>query len=123
MSESQETLLQIVKDSLLSQTTKDFFTKKIQKEGATQENIIALRELLRAVKQQVASEAGISVDPNDPAIKAAEAKMKTELASATDKYTKTMKRLENEADRLTSDIQEDLKNIEKIVVQSAAAEA
>jgi hypothetical protein len=120
---SQDTLVQIVKDSPLSATTKDFFTKKIKKEGATQENIIALRELLRAVKHQVAAEAGIQVDPNDPAIKAAQAKMTSELQAASDKYTKTMKRLEDEASRLTSDIQEDLKSLEKVVVESAQAEA
>ncbi|MEK7183222.1 MAG: hypothetical protein AAB776_01165 [Patescibacteria group bacterium] len=120
---SQETLVQIIKDSPLSATTKDFFAKKVQKEGATQENIIALRELLRAVKNQVAVDMGVEIDPADPALNAAKEKMQTELQSASDKYAATMKRLETEADRLAADIQEDLKHLEKIVVESAKAEA
>jgi hypothetical protein len=120
---SQETLIKIIQDSPLSETTKDFFAKKVKKEGATQENIIALRELLRAVKHQVADDLGIKVDPNDPDIKAAQTKMQNDLQTAADKYAKTMKRLEDEAARLTSDIQEDLQHLEKIVVESAKAEA
>lgn len=120
---STETLLQIIKDSPLSETTKAFFEKKVQKEGATQENIIALRELLRAVKHQVAADAGIQVDPNDPAIKAAEAEMKKDLKAAADQYAATMQRLEQQAVRLNSDIKEDLESIEKIVVDAAKAEA
>jgi RecJ-like exonuclease len=123
MSASQETLLEIITESPLSATTKDFFAKKIKKEGATQENIIALRELLRAVKRQTATDMGIQVDPNDPKLKAAQADMHTNLQAASDKYAQTMKRLEAEAARLTSDIQEDLKHLEKIVVDSAKAEA
>lgn len=120
---SQETLLQIVQDSPLSQTTKDFFTKKVKKEGATEENIIALRELLRAVKHQIAIDLGAEVDPNDPTIKAAKEKLHQDIQSASEKHAKTMKRLEDDASRLTSDIQEDLKHLEKIVVDSAKAEA
>jgi|GEM_PF-3451236 len=120
---SQETLVQIIKDSPLSATTKDFFAKKVQKEGATQENVIALRELLRAVKNQVAVDMGVEVDPADPTLNAAKEKMQTELQNASEKYAATMKRLEAEADRLAADIQEDLKHLEKIVVESAKAEA
>ena len=120
---SQETLLEIITDSPLSETTKDFFAKKVQKEGATEENIIALRELLRAVKNQIATEVGIEASPNDPEVKAAKAKLQEELTAASGKYTTTMKRLEDQATRLASDIQEDLKHIEKIVVDSAKAEA
>jgi len=45
------------------------------------------------------------------------------LQNASEKYAATMKRLEAEADRLAADIQEDLKHLEKIVVESAKAEA
>ena len=120
---SQETLLTIITEAPLSQTTKDFFLKKVKKEGATQENILALKELLRAVKNQVATEIGISGQPTDSDTQAAQAKMHAELEIATDKYAATMKRLENEAARLASDIQADLKQLEKIVVESAKAEA
>lgn len=120
---SKETLIEIINESPLSATTKDFFTKKVQAEGATEANILALRELLRAVKQQVAADLGATVDSNDPAVKAAREKMQQVLAVATDKYAQTMQRLEKAADRLSSDIQEDLKSLEKIVVDSAKAEA
>ncbi len=120
---SQSTLLEIIKDSPLSETTKDFFSKKVQKEGATEENIIALRELLRAVKNQIATDIGVDASPNDPDFKAAQEKLHQELTAASGKYTTTMKRLEDQATRLAADIQEDLKHIEKIVVDSAKAEA
>lgn len=119
---SQASLLEIISESPLSQTTKVFFTKKVEKEGATQENIIALRELLRAVKHQAAADAGVKV-MDDPSIKAAEAQMESEVSAAANAYAQTMKRLEAEANRLAKDIQEDLKHIEKIVVDSAQAEA
>lgn len=119
---SQESLLNIITDSPLSQTTKDFFTKKVTKEGATQENIIALRELLRAVKTQVVADMHVDAG-TDEQIKAAKQQMHSELEAASEQYAKTMKRLEDEANRLTSDIQEDLKHLEKIVVDSAKAEA
>ncbi len=120
---SQNTLLQIVTDSPLSTTTKDFFKTKIQREGATQANIVALRELLRAVKHQGVANMGLEINPNDPTIKAAQTKMHTELQAAADNYSKTMQRLEKEAERLTTDIQADLKSLEQIVVDSAQAEA
>ncbi|MDQ5952013.1 MAG: hypothetical protein QG626_140 [Patescibacteria group bacterium] len=120
---SQATLITIITDSPLSQTTKDFFVKKVQKEGATQENILALKELLRAVGHQVAADIGINASNNDPAIKAAQAQMHTELNAASATYAATMQRLEDEAKRLASDIQDDLKQLEKIVVESAKAEA
>lgn len=120
---SKESLIDIIKESPLSATTKDFFTKKVQTEGATEANILALRELLRAVKQQVAADLGATADSNDPTVKAAREKMQHVLTAATDKYAQTMQRLEKAADRLSSDIQEDLKSLEKIVVDSAKAEA
>lgn len=97
--------------------------KKVQKEGATQENILALKELLRAVGHQVAADIGINADMNDPAIKAAQAQMHTDLNTASATYAATMERLEDEAKRLASDIQDDLKQLEKIVVESTKAEA
>ena len=118
---SQDSLLEIIKDSPLSQTTRDFFTKKVQKEGATEENIIALRELLRAVKQQVAQEAGLGISDADR--KAAEDKMTAGMTAATEKYTATMKSLEQQANRVAADLQEDLKHLEKIVIKAAQAEA
>ena len=115
MPSSQTALTQIILDSPLSQTTKDFFSKKVKKEGATEENILALRELLRAIKHQVAADMGVQVDPKDPAVVVAQAKMQADLKTASDKYSKTMQRLEDQATRLTSDIQNDFKQLEKIV--------
>lgn len=120
---SQATLITIITDSPLSQTTKNFFVKKVQKEGATEENILALKELLRAVGHQAANDIGIQADANDPTIQAAQAQMHKELNTASATYTDTMQRLEAEAKRLASDIQDDLKQLEKIVVESAKAEA
>ncbi len=120
----KEELLSLVTTSSLSQTTQDFFTKKITQEGATPANIIALRELLRAVKQQVVSDIGIDINTDDPAsVKAAQAQFNTQITAATDAYTSTMKRLEKDAERLTSDIAEDLKNLEQAVIDSAKIEA
>ena len=120
---SQASLLEIIDSSPLSQTTKDFFAKKVSKEGATEENIMALRELLRAVKFQVAKDMGAEVDMNSSDMEAAKAKLQADLTAASDQYTKTMKHLETATNRLTSDISEDLKSLEKIVVDSAQAEA
>lgn len=97
--------------------------KKVESEGATQANIMALRELLRAIKGQMAAELGVKVDMSDPKIKAAHEQMNQEIAAATDEYTKTMAGLEAQAERLASDIQADLKHIERVVIQSAQAEA
>lgn len=120
---SQNTLLQIIKDSPLSETTKDFFVKQVEKNGASQENILALRQLLRATKHQIASDMGLEVDPsNDPLLKTAQDQMHSDLRMAADRYTKTMKRLEEESERLAVDIQADLAHLEKIVVNSAQAE-
>lgn len=107
----------------MSQTTKDFFTKKVSKEGATDENIMALRELLRAVKFQAAKDLGVEIDAKDKDVKAAQAKLHADLTAASDQYSKTMQRLEEATNRLTSDIQEDLTSLEKIVIDSAKAEA
>jgi hypothetical protein len=119
---SQETLLEIINDSPLSATTRDFFAKKVAREGATRENVIALRELLRAVQTQKFTEAGLSTDGNAK-LKAASEQMESDLKAAGNRYAATMKRLEAEADRLASDIQKDLQHLEQIVVQSAKAEA
>lgn len=120
----KEELLSLVTTSSLSQTTKDFFTKKITQEGATPANIIALRELLRAVKQQVVADIGIDTNTDDPAsVKAAQAQFNTQITAAADAYTSTMKRLEKDAERLTSDITEDLKNLEQAVIDSTKIEA
>jgi hypothetical protein len=119
---SQETLIEIVSQSPLSATTRDFFTQKIKREGATKENIIALRELLRAVQTQKATAAGVNLE-NNPKIQAASEQMASDLKAAGDRYAATMKRLEAEADRLTADIQKDLQHLEQIVVKSAQAEA
>lgn len=120
---SQEALIEIVNQSPLSSTTRDFFTKKIQREGATQENIVALRELLRAVQHHKFTAAGFTLDPSNPKLEAASEQMQADLADAGNQYAATMKRLEVAADRLTKDIQNDLKHLEDIVVKSAQAEA
>ena len=120
---NQESLLQIIQESPLSETTKNFFTKKVQREGATPENITALSELLRAIEKDNFTKIVDAVDPNDPKIIAAKKQMESEVKAAADEYSQTLQRLEKQSNRLASDIQEDLRNIEKVIVDAATAEA
>ena len=107
----------------MSETTKNFFTKKVQREGATPENITALSELLRAIEKDNFTKIVDAVDPNDPKIIAAKKQMESEVKAAADEYSQTLQRLEKQSNRLASDIQEDLRNIEKVIVDAATAEA
>ncbi|MFZ2681532.1 MAG: hypothetical protein WAZ14_00295 [Patescibacteria group bacterium] len=116
-------LINIIAASPLSETTKDFFTKKVEAHGATPEIVDALRELIRAVKGQTAQALGSGLPKTDSQLIAATKVMQSEIKAATDTYASTMQKLEEHSARLAADIQEDLKHIEKLVVDSATAEA
>lgn len=118
-----DTVLNILKESTLSDKTKEFYRDKISREGATRENLAAVHKLLEEIQASAFSKLGLTIDMSDPEIKAAQEKMERDIAQATGAYTANMKRLEAANNRIAQDISEDLESLEKLVVASAQAEA
>ena len=118
-----DNLISIIKDSPLSNTTKEFYADKIAREGATQENLSAVRKLLEEIQATAASNLGITIDLQDPDLKASQEKLEHKVQAATDTYVATMKKLESANARIGADISADLASLEKLVVESAKAEA
>ena len=115
-----EALQQIIDSSPLSQTTKDFFSHKVKREGATAANIGALKELLIAVQYQAASRLGLN---DKPQIQELKKKLDDNLKQASDKFNQELKDINARTKRISQDIQADLKTLEDLVVKSAQDEA
>lgn len=118
----QTSLLEIIDQSPLSATTKAFFTRKVKKEGATSENITALQELLKAVQEQALATMTSGLN-DDPDVQVAMKDMQMKVSKAAEDYATSMKKLEQASERMAADLQDDLKHLETIVINSAKAEA
>lgn len=110
---SNTTLISIIQDSGLDDETKQQWTARVEKDGASPALINELRAAIRAHQEQLTQQAAALVS-DDPEAKEAVETMNAEIDAAKVDFEAEMKGLQKEADKVAADAS---KVIEKLTAE------
>jgi hypothetical protein len=100
--------IQFLNESSLPDEVKQALIARLEKEGLTPEVEQAITDALSADMDKAIAESGVKIDPNDPALLAAQDKLLGDVAVATKKYVGGMNTLTKKAHELDRKISADV---------------
>src|SRR3989338_8161217 len=112
-------LIDIVNSSPLSDDQKTYWRGRVEAEGHTREVVAGIREALQEYIDSGFQTLGVVMDPNDPNVKAENAKLEAAVSAAQADFDEKMADIEAEASAVTQAVTKDIDKIEAGMIKES----